>query len=129
MNSSWGDATALVTGGGSGIGRALCLALARRGTRVVVTDLNGASAQETASACGERATSQVLDVTDASAVRTAIEAAAAAHGRLDYVFNNAGIGVGGEANEIPLGTWQRCIDVNIKGVVHGIIAAYPLMLK
>lgn len=129
MGAKWEGAIAVVTGGGSGIGRALCLALAKRGARVVVTDVDGTSAANTAKDCGENASACVLDVRDAAAVKSLIEATATTHGRLDYLFNNAGIGVGGEAHEIPLDAWDRCIDINIRGVVHGVVAAYPLMVK
>jgi NAD(P)-dependent dehydrogenase (short-subunit alcohol dehydrogenase family) len=51
------------------------------------------------------------------------------HGRLDYIFNNAGIGIGGEVRDYQLEDWNRVFDVNLRGVVHGIQAAYPIMLR
>ena len=66
---------------------------------------------------------------DADAVRGLIERAAKEGGRLDYVFNNAGIGVGGEAHELTVAHYDRIIDINIRGVVHGVVAAYPIMMK
>jgi NAD(P)-dependent dehydrogenase (short-subunit alcohol dehydrogenase family) len=69
-----------------------------------------------------------VDVRDATALKGGIESFANEHGRLDYVFNNAGIGVAGEANEIPLSAWQRIVDTNLYGVLHGVLAAYPIML-
>lgn len=127
--SEWKDKVAVVTGGGSGIGRALALALAARGVKVVVADLNPETAAATALACGQGATSVGFDVRDAAAFRRCIEDAAATHGSLDYLFNNAGIGVGGEAYELPLEAWDLAIDVNLRGVVHGVAVAYPLMVK
>lgn len=121
-------ATAFVTGGGSGIGRALSIALAKRGARVHVTDVNGPSAEKVAQEAGNGATALQLDVRDAAAVKRAIDGAAAG-GKLDYVFNNAGIGVGGEAQELTVAHWDRIIDVNIRGVVNGVAAAYPLMVR
>lgn len=123
------DAIAFVTGGGSGIGKALALALARRGARVWVTDVNGPAAEAVAKECGGGAVARTLDVRDAGAVRAAIEEAARDGGRLDYVFNNAGIGVGGEVQELSVAHFDRVIDVNIRGVVHGVLAAYPIMLR
>ncbi len=123
------DAIALVTGGGSGIGRALCLALARRGARVWVTDVDGASAEAVAEACGGGAVARQVDVRDAEAVRAAVESAAKDGGRLDYVFNNAGIGVGGEVQDLTVAHFDRVIDVNVRGVVHGVMAAYPIMTR
>lgn len=125
----WSGSTAFVTGGGSGIGRALAQALSARGAWVCVADIDGDAAQRVAAGCGERASPLQLDVRDAQAVREAIAAFAAAHGRLDYLFNNAGIGVAGEADEIPLAAWQRLVDVNVHGVLHGVLAAYPIMLR
>lgn len=121
--------TAFITGAGSGIGRALAQALVMRGVRVCLTDLNEQAAQRAALECGSLATAQALDVRDADAVRRSMEAFAAEHGRLDYVFNNAGMGIGGETHEIPLAAWQRIVDINIHGVLHGVLAAYPILLR
>ena len=124
----WHKATALITGGGSGIGRALAIALAKRGATVIVTDIDAAAAASVAKECGQSARSVQLDVTDAAAVSKCIDAAFQQHGKLDYLFNNAGIGVAGEAHEIPAQAWGRIIDINIRGVMNGVIAAYPLMV-
>ncbi len=121
--------TAFVTGGGSGIGRALAKALTTRGFAVLVTDRDGEAASRVAKECGALATASTLDVCDAAAVRGAIEGFAGEHGRLDFVFNNAGIGTSGETNDIPLDAWRRIIDVNLYGVLHGVLAAYPIMLN
>ena len=118
---------AFITGGGSGIGRALARALAARGTAVCIADTNEAAAQAVAGECGADASSLALDVRDADAVKRRVEDFAARHGRLDYMFNNAGIGLAGEADEIPLEGWQRIVDVNVYGVLHGVLAAYPIM--
>ena len=117
-------AVAIVTGGGSGIGRALSIELARRGAIVHVTDVNGAGAEETAMGIGGTATHAALDVRDAAAVQRFCDGV----GRVDYMFNNAGIGVGGEVQDLSLALWDRIIDVNIRGVVHGVHAVYPGMI-
>jgi NAD(P)-dependent dehydrogenase (short-subunit alcohol dehydrogenase family) len=121
--------TAFVTGGGSGIGKAFSLALSARGITVCVSDLNLNAAQAVAAECGPRATAIALNVCDAEAVKESIERFAAANGRLDYIFNNAGIGLAGETNDIPLEAWKRIVDINMYGVLHGVLVAYPLMLK
>ncbi len=125
----WNQSAAFVTGGASGIGRALARALAARGARVCVADIDLAGAQRTAQECSGRATAVQLDVCDADAVRLAIGDFAAGAGRLDLLFNNAGIGVAGDTEELPLQAWKRVIDVNVYGVIHGVMAAYPIMLR
>jgi NAD(P)-dependent dehydrogenase (short-subunit alcohol dehydrogenase family) len=124
MSESKRGAVAVVTGGGSGIGRALSLELAKRGAIVHVTDVNGASAEKTAKEIGGSATSAALDVRDGGAVQRFCDSV----GAIDYLFNNAGIGVGGETQDLTLAHWDRIIDVNIRGVVHGVQAVYPGMV-
>src|ERR671915_112136 len=124
--------TAIVTGGASGIGRAIAAALVARGVNVTVADLNGAGAEQVAaelSAGGAgQAAAAKLDVTNADAVAALYRSIRDEHGSLDYVFNNAGIAIGGLAEELTLDHWNKAIDVNLKGVVHGVHAAYPIML-
>ena len=99
---AWKGATAVVTGAASGIGLALSKAMIARGTRVWMTDINAAGVEKEAKALGANARWAALDVRDAQAVRAVVESAAAENGRLDYVFNNAGIGIGGEAHELTV---------------------------
>jgi NAD(P)-dependent dehydrogenase (short-subunit alcohol dehydrogenase family) len=122
--SKMSGATAIVTGGGSGIGRALSLELAKRGAFVHVTDVNAAGAEATAQQIGAAAKHAPLDVRDAAAVQRFCDAV----GRVDYMFNNAGIALGGEAQDLSLAHWDRIIDVNIRGVVHGVHAVYAGMI-
>jgi NAD(P)-dependent dehydrogenase (short-subunit alcohol dehydrogenase family) len=70
-----------------------------------------------------------IDVTDFQAVKALVEQTARAAGRLDYLFNNAGIVVAGEARLYEIDDWDRVIDVNLRGVVNGVQAAYPLMCR
>ena len=120
---------AIVTGAGSGIGAALCRALAAAGADVVCTDVDGDAAERTASALGARARSARLDVTDAAAVQAVVDDVVARAGRLDLMFNNAGIVWGGDTELLTLDQWNAIIDVNIRGVVHGVAAAYPQMVR
>lgn len=120
---------ALVTGGGSGIGAALCRALVAAGADVVCTDVDGDAAQRTAAGLGTKARAARLDVTDAAAVQAAVDDAVNRSGRLDLMFNNAGIVWGGDTELLTLDQWNAIIDVNIRGVVHGVAAAYPLMVR
>src|SRR5258708_35683213 len=105
---------AIVTGGASGIGRAIAASLVTRGDTVLVTDINAAGAAQVAqklNAVGPgKAFSATLDVTDAAAVAAAYQAFHADHGRLDLVFNNAGIAIGGLAEERTLAHWHRARD-------------------
>lgn len=127
--STFSNKTAVVTGGGSGIGRALAIELASRGAKVCVADLHLEAAQQVAEACGPKARAVKLDVRDAAAVKDCIDSFTWEMGRLDYLFNNAGIGIGGETDEIPLAAWQHIVDINVYGVLHGVLAAYPIMVK
>ena len=124
---------AIVTGGASGIGRAIATSLVARGDTVVVTDINADGAAKVAEKLNTlgrgKAASAALDVTDAGAVADLYQGVKADHGRLDLVFNNAGIAIGGLAEELTLDHWNRAIDINLKGVVHGVHAAYPIMLE
>ncbi len=120
---------AIVTGAGSGIGAALCRALVEAGAEVVCTDIEGDAAAKTAADLGSRARSVRLDVTDAAAVQAVVDDVVDRAGRLDFIFNNAGICWGGDTELLTLDQWNAIIDVNLRGVVHGIAAAYPVMLR
>jgi NAD(P)-dependent dehydrogenase (short-subunit alcohol dehydrogenase family) len=130
-NSTFKDKVTIITGGASGIGRAVGLELARRGAVLVLSDVNIDGAEEVASAIrdsGGKATAEHLDVTDPEKVQKLVEETAAEHGRLDYIFNNAGIAVAGEVRDMSLEDWRRIVDINLWGVIHGTMAAYPLMI-
>jgi len=124
---------AIVTGAASGIGTALAGALARRGATVVLADIDEAGAKAAADALAAgppgRVAAVALDVTDAEAVASLVERVAQDHGHLDFLFNNAGIAVAGPVHELTLAHWNRTIDVNLRGVVHGVVAAYPIMIR
>lgn len=122
---------ALVTGGASGIGAALGRELARRGAFVVLADRDGDDARAEAAritAAGGRAEAATLDVRDAAAVDALVAEVFARHARLDYLFNNAGIAVGGEVRDLTLEDWREAVEVDLMGVVHGVQAAWPRMI-
>ncbi len=132
MNNLYAEKVAIVTGGASGIGRAVCELLAARGASVVVADVNGDGAGQVAegiAAKGAKAKAAILDVTDAEAVQRLIEDTACEHGRLDYLFNNAGVTQAAEARDLSAADWRRVIEINLMGVIHGVAAAYPLMVE
>ena len=123
-------ATSIVTGGASGIGRALSEALAGRGSEVVIADMQVELAGEVAAGIvkkGGKATAVALDVSDFPSVEKVIKDTARRTGRLDYIFNNAGIGIGGPVSLHSIDDWNKTIDVNLKGVVNGVHSAYELM--
>ncbi len=115
----------IVTGGGSGIGRAIAAELVARGSHVVIADLDGASAQRAAHRLGPDASAATVDVADAAAVGALVDRTVGEHGRLDVMVNNAGVAVGGLLEELDERHWAKAIDVNLRGVVNGVSAAYP----
>ena len=124
------NTVAIVTGGASGIGRALCEALGRHGATVVVADVDESGAKQVADAIpGGRAQAATLDVTQGEAVRALVEATVREHGRLDYLFNNAGVALAAEVRDMTLEHWRRILDVHLWGVIHGTMSAYPIMLR
>jgi len=126
------DKAALITGGASGIGRAICEELGRMGAAVVVTDINAETADEVASsikAAGGRAEAFKLDVTKKRDVEKIVERTAKKYGRLDFIFNNAGIAIIGEVRDMTPDLWKKIIDINLMGVLYGTLAAYPVMVK
>lgn len=127
MSSSLAGKTAVITGAGSGIGRATALLFAREGASVHVADRDGERVAAVVSEIGDAATSHTVDVTDAAAVERLADAAFAA-GRVDVVMNNAGIGHAGPTADTPLEDWRAVVEVNIMGVVHGVHAFVPRLL-
>lgn len=132
VSTAFQGRTAIVTGGASGIGKALSEALCKLGARVTIVDLQSDLARETAEAIraqGRVATSAVLDITDPAATEDLYSRVARDEGRLDYVFNNAGIWMMGDAHAFSLDDWNRLIDVNLRGTIHGTRAAYAIMMR
>jgi len=122
---------ALVTGGGSGIGRASSLTLARAGATIVVTDMNGDTAAETASLIAEaggKARAMAQDTTDEELWRSVIASIRETEGRLDIVLNNAGVSAGGALlKDTTLEHWRFVNGVNVEGVYLGTKYGIELM--
>lgn len=133
MVDQFKDKVAIVTGGASGIGKALCETLCRRGARVTVADIDLTRAQQLASVLstnGGRAHAAHVDVANREFVEQLVADTISEHGRLDYMFNNAAAtATRGELRNLTLEPWHRAIDVNLFGVVHGTIAAYAVMAR
>jgi NAD(P)-dependent dehydrogenase (short-subunit alcohol dehydrogenase family) len=123
-------ATAVITGGASGIGRALGEELSKRGS-VVLADLQIELAEYVASGirdAGGQATAVQLDVTVFAAVENLLQETGRTGG-LDYLFNNSGITIAGPIGLHSIDDWHRILDVNLRGVVNGVQAAYQIMLS
>lgn len=123
----WTGKSVAITGGGSGIGLQLGKALAGLGAQIWLSDVNEDALHQAVAAIPQTIATSVVDVTNAGAVRAHIEGIHQHHGRIDAVFNNAGIGLGGDISELNLEHFRQSMDVNVMGVVHGILAAFPLM--
>ncbi|WHT22366.1 SDR family oxidoreductase [Crossiella sp. CA-258035] len=118
----WADHLVLVTGAGSGIGRETALAFAEHGADVVVSDVDGESAAHTAELAerfGVTASAHTVDVADEKAMTAFAEEVRRGRGVPDVVVNNAGIGMAGALLDTSTEDWQRVIDVNLWGVIHG----------
>jgi NAD(P)-dependent dehydrogenase (short-subunit alcohol dehydrogenase family) len=123
--------TGIVTGGASGIGRGLAEELAKRGCEVVLADRQIELAEEVASktcTSGRKARAFNIDVTDFMAVEQLVQETVERTGRLDYIFNNAGIGIGGNVNLYGIEDWNQMMDVNLHGVINGVQAAFKVMM-
>jgi NAD(P)-dependent dehydrogenase (short-subunit alcohol dehydrogenase family) len=117
---------AVVTGGGSGIGRAACLRFAAEGAAVAVLDIDGDSAQATAKEIDGFAAA--VDVTDAEALRVAVDGAAAQLGSVSILVNNAGGSTMVGLADWDLEEWDRIVRLNLTGVFNGMRAGVPHLL-
>jgi NADP-dependent 3-hydroxy acid dehydrogenase YdfG len=132
MASNVSGKIAFVTGGASGIGAALATKLVDGSAEVWIADRQIGAAQELAqrlNSGGAKAHAIELDVRNYPSFESAVAEAVQQSGRIDYLFNNAGIGVGGEVDSYTLDDWNDVFDVNLLGVVHGIQAVYPIMIR
>jgi NAD(P)-dependent dehydrogenase (short-subunit alcohol dehydrogenase family) len=123
------DAVAVVTGAGSGIGRAVAHSFARRGGRVVVTDLDADRAATVAGELGPPAIAQRCDVTDIADLEAVRDLAIDRFGGVDVVVNNVGVLAVGDVLDIPLDAWQRVVDINLLSVVRSNLVFLPLLVE
>ena len=130
MPNTLHEKIALVTGAGSGIGRATSLVLAREGATIVVADVDAAGGEETVSAIKDMGGDGMFVHADVSRA-TDVEATVKTYGRLDCAYNNAGIEgyFGGRLHEYPEDTFDRLIEINVKGVWLCLKYEIPQMLK
>ncbi|NAZ88662.1 SDR family oxidoreductase [Kineococcus indalonis] len=122
----------LVTGASSGIGEAVARELACAGHHVVLTARRRDRLEQVAAdiaRTGGSASTAVLDVTDADAHREVVDAVVAEHGRLDVLVANSGVMLLSSTTALLVQEWNRMVDVNVKGVLHGIAAALPHFLR
>lgn len=123
---------AIVTGAASGIGQALARDLANQGADVALADVQIDAANNVAAEIcrsGRKASAHYLDVIDSDAVEGLVTRIAAEKGRLDYMFNNAGIAIIGEFRDFSTADWKRILDINVCGVLAGTAAAYAVMIR
>lgn len=124
--SNFKGKTALVTGAASGIGREIAKQLHAAGAVVTATDLPGAALDAVGEQLGVRTIA--VDVTSREQLQSAVDTVVADDGRLDLMFNNAGVAIFGEVEVVTLDDWDTIIDVNLKGVAYGTTIAYRQMM-
>lgn len=123
---------AVITGAGSGLGRAIALRLARPGAKLLLADLNLEGAEETARLCegrGASARALAVDVADAAQVERLGVEADGWLGRIDLVVNNAGVAAAGLIGEVPLDDWRWIVGINLWGVIHGCHVFAPRLVR
>ncbi|MGO9069795.1 SDR family NAD(P)-dependent oxidoreductase [Mycobacterium sp.] len=132
MQRRFENAVVIVTGGGMGLGEALCEELGRRGSTVVVADIDGDAARQVVGhleQSGASALAVRVDVANEAEVAQLIESTVAEYGRVDYMINNAGIAIGGDSRDLSMDQWRRVLDVDLLGVVYGTVHAYRVMAR
>jgi NAD(P)-dependent dehydrogenase (short-subunit alcohol dehydrogenase family) len=126
------DRVAVITGAGSGIGRALALELAGRGARLALSDVNAVAVADTAASCekrGAQAKGYVLDVADRAAVHAHAEEVVAEFGRVNLVVNNAGVALMSTVEDMSYDDLDWIVGINFWGVVHGTKAFLPHLIE
>ena len=126
------DKVAIVTGGGSGIGRAACALFAKEGACVIVADRDLPAATRVAgeiAQAGGKASPLAVDVARESEIMAMVEAVVSAHGRIDILINNAGYGVAGTVTTTSEADWDALMAVNVKGVFLGCKHVIPVMAR
>lgn len=123
---------AVVTGGASGIGRAICSELMKQNVFVIIADINEQLGKKAEAEINEKtinARYTYLDVTSYKDVERLLSNLYEEFGRIDYLFNNTGIAMYGELYDMTIENWKEIMDINLWGVIHGTQIGYNLMKK
>ncbi|MFZ5985534.1 MAG: SDR family NAD(P)-dependent oxidoreductase [Bacillota bacterium] len=123
---------AIIAGGGSGIGKEICLYLARKGAVVIIADVNIDSANDVLKeikAIGSECIAKQVDVTIKEDVHSLITSVKDQFGKIDLLINSAGIGLDGEFKDVTMKSFKHVIDVNLWGVIYGTYFAYQIMIS
>ena len=132
MKNRFKDAVVIITGGASGIGKALADQLGAQGARIIIADrdaIKGAKVAEALVAKQQDAIYKQVDLVDIAATKILFDFVAETYGTIDYVFNDAGIFMGGEIRDTPIDRWHEVVRNNIFAVMNGAHFAYQVMLK
>src|SRR3954469_7165987 len=124
------DKVCIITGGGSGIGRASCVMFAAEGAKIVVADKNKANADAVAAECGNKGAQAIaveVDVSRGADVKRMIDETVKKFGRLDVLVNNAGYGIAGSVLDTDEDAWEALMSVNVRGVFLCSKHAIPVM--
>ena len=134
LTNQFKDKVAVVTGGGSGLGKAICCELAKNGAQVICSDINLELAENTlkqielANYPGDTF-AHFLDVSDAKNITNFFLAISQKFGKVDFLFNNAGIAIGGEIRDLEQQHWRKVFEVNLFGFINCANEAYKMMIK
>jgi NAD(P)-dependent dehydrogenase (short-subunit alcohol dehydrogenase family) len=123
------NAVTVITGAGSGIGRAVAHSVARRGSRVLVTDIDLDRATAVAAELPDLGVAAACDVTKLDDLERCRDFALETFGRVDVVMNNVGVLVVGSVEDIPIEAWERVIDINLLSIVRSNAVFLPLLLE
>lgn len=128
IDETFAGRSVLVTGAASGMGFEIARQTALAGAKVLLTDIVD-DVNDAAEKVGHGAKAMIVDVSDRDQVGAAIDRVVADHGRLDFIFNNAGLAIFGEVEEVSIELFEKIIDVNLKGVAYGVKLGYDQMIK